>query len=843
MISAGARRRCSRPPFRHRDASGRTRVTPHVRTLGAGSSAACRAGPVRCPRGRASVRLRPRPPGGASSAGRERCRNGEPHHGAADIRGFGPDDAAVRLDDLAAHSEADSAPLDVVAVRALEHREDVVGQLGRDADAVVADVEQPAVVVALGGHGDARWLVGVELEPVGHQVLKDPAELGMVGADGRQPRDLESPVEPFDRAGQRRRDVGHELGGVDRVHREARAAAGVLEHPVNQRARSRMGSSDALEQLLVLRRAAVCESLRQQVGEEAGGHDRLAQIVRRDVRVVAKLVFHAPLLGEVRHQAQHAVGPKWDHAVQKGAAHPPDGPAARSHRYLHRLGPARLDNAGQALIRLVLGELRHLGEQAPADACLERNTDCSAHRRIRVARLEVGDRARAIAYRPHDPDGIREEVERRSERARAVAEQRLQSRVRRTHVATIPRSPAMRSGLVTVRVMLAGMSSVTTSSACSHDAARSSRATSSSACRMNPDLCPRSGEPPSDWARATARDQATRRFAHPSARRGSRVESNDAAARSCDGPRSTRIVQSSSGSHPAAGCNRRAAAATEGAGLSCGASRQAVTSRRVTRQAPIRSGSTIQMTSEVPACAHWVGLMTSTVIWPRARALSTHGGTPANTGSESTAIHDIGSAKRRTMAGVGASRTAPNATPTTIPAVRLTADWPISGAASDQVPSTPGDETNTPAATTATDIASIATASRRLAMSLAPRTRERTGTSANVISPVRWDDSEVTSRMPRTGSRTADGCSPASRTDWNVWSAASPTSKRTTTTTTVSATMATCSQKPARVSTILRSSTATRRPRPGRAWTPAVFTRIGAERGVVLTRLLLPARG
>ncbi len=61
-------------------------------------------------------------------------------------------------------------------------------------------------------------------------------------------------------------------------------------------------------------------------------------------------------------------------------------------------------------------------------------------------------------------------------------------------------------------------------------------------------------------------------------------------------------------------------AATGVAGLSCGASGQAVTSRRVIRQAPIRSGSTIQMASEVPACAHWVALMTSSVIWPRARA-------------------------------------------------------------------------------------------------------------------------------------------------------------------------------------------------------------------------------
>ena len=42
---------------------------------------------------------------------------------------------------------------------------------------------------------------------------------------------------------------------------------------------------------------------------------------------------------------------------------------------------------------------------------------------------------------------------------------------------------------------------------------------------------------------------------------------------------------------------------------------------------------------------------------------------------------------------------------------------------------------------------------------------QRTGTSVNVISPVRWDHSEVTSRMPSTGSRMAAGCSPASRTD------------------------------------------------------------------------------
>ena len=128
-------------------------------------------------------------------------------------------------------------------------------------------------------------------------------------------------------------------------------------------------------------------------------------------------------------------------------------------------------------------------------------------------------------------------------------------------------------------------------------------------------------------------------------------------------------------------------------------------------------------------------------------------------------------------------------------------------------------------------------------MSLAPTTRERTGTSANVIIPVRWDHSEVTSRMPATGSRTAAGFTPSVRTEAKVWSAAVPATERPITATTVSATVATCIQKPARVSTILRSSTATRRPRPGRVWTPAVLTGIGGARVVVLMRGLLPARG
>ena len=55
-----------------------------------------------------------------------------------------------------------------------------------------------------------------------------------------------------------------------------------------------------------------------------------------------------------------------------------------------------------------------------------------------------------------------------------------------------------------------------------------------------------------------------------------------------------------------------------------------------------------------------------------------------------------------------------------------------------------------------------------LAISFVPRTRERRGTSVNVIIPVRCDHSEVTSRIPATGSRNAAGLTAMLRTSAKV---------------------------------------------------------------------------
>ena len=113
----------------------------------------------------------------------------------------------------------------------------------------------------------------------------------------------------------------------------------------------------------------------------------------------------------------------------------------------------------------------------------------------------------------------------------------------------------------------------------------------------------------------------------------------------------------------------------------------------------------------------------------------------------------------------------------------------------------------------------------RLATSLAPRTRERTGTSAKVIIPVRWDHSEVTSRMPSDRQQDGGRQQPDAEDGREGVVGRVAGDQSGDHDDHGEHDVATCSQKPARVSTILRSSTATRRPRPGRVWTPAVFTR------------------
>ena len=98
---------------------------------------------------------------------------------------------------------------------------------------------------------------------------------------------------------------------------------------------------------------------------------------------------------------------------------------------------------------------------------------------------------------------------------------------------------------------------------------------------------------------------------------------------------------------------------------------------------------------------------------------------------------------------------------------------------------------------------------------LAPITRIRCGTSVNVISAVRCDHSELTSRIPTIGSRMLAGVIASAKKSRKTISSVGAKMQTSTTTASVSTATISWSQKPARVSTILRSSTPVRRGNEG----------------------------
>jgi hypothetical protein len=94
----------------------------------------------------------------------------------------------VTLDDFLADGEADArAGVFGAGVQPLKHLEDPLGVLRLNADAVIADGEQPALRMLRGGHRHPRRLIAMELDGVADEVLKELHELAFVGHDGRQP--------------------------------------------------------------------------------------------------------------------------------------------------------------------------------------------------------------------------------------------------------------------------------------------------------------------------------------------------------------------------------------------------------------------------------------------------------------------------------------------------------------------------------------------------------------------------------------------------------------------------------------------------------------------------------
>src|SRR3954454_13807507 len=199
-----------------------------------------------------------------------------------------PDSAMVALDDLLddRRARAGAAAVLVAAVQALEDAEHGVAVLFRDADAVVAHVEERRPVRALPPADlDPLLRLVVVLHGVDDQVLEDLADADAVGAHrGQRPGDAHLDLLLAQRDGQRVEDLGHDLVEVDAVDGEVDAAQpGVLEERVDQRLHAagtphqglQLGPPTAVELAAVI--------LQQEAGEVVDLSQRLLEVVGGDV--------------------------------------------------------------------------------------------------------------------------------------------------------------------------------------------------------------------------------------------------------------------------------------------------------------------------------------------------------------------------------------------------------------------------------------------------------------------------------------------------------------------------------------------------------------------------------
>jgi hypothetical protein len=132
-------------------------------------------------------------------------------------------------------------------------------------------------------------------------------------------------------------------------------------------------------------------------------------------------------------------------------------------------------------------------------------------------------------------------------------------------------------------------------------------------------------------------------------------------------------------------------------------------------------------------------------------------------------------------------------------------------------------EIRVPIAANARHATTATSASAQPASSFATTTRVRSGTSVNVVSAVRCDHSLVTSSRPTIGSSTETMPTQSPNSEANVWSSGSPAASTMTTTASALRTTSSSSQKPARVSVALRSSTEVRRGIRGAVMAAAVM--------------------
>src|ERR1044071_1519621 len=177
------------------------------------------------------------------------------------------------------------------SVEALEHRENALGVLLLEADAVVTDDDARAAVVALAAHFDARrHALAVELQRIADEVLQELAHLQRIGVDRRQRADDDLAAGVVRAELEVVRDFAGDLPEVDGgeglgLRRDARKRQEIVDenlHPLR-------GGLHAVDVVARLRGELAGVLGLQAVAEGLDLPQRLLQVVRGDVGEVLEL--------------------------------------------------------------------------------------------------------------------------------------------------------------------------------------------------------------------------------------------------------------------------------------------------------------------------------------------------------------------------------------------------------------------------------------------------------------------------------------------------------------------------------------------------------------------------
>jgi hypothetical protein len=191
----------------------------------------------------------------------------------------------MTLGDFFANGEADACTgILATVVKALENDEDAIALLGRNADAIVADLNGPGGALAKGGNLDAWRERGAEFDGVGDEILEELSELDFVGH--YHGKSISPDVHAAFLDGDAKIFQGAIECGVaaNRLERFTfRADAGKCEEIVDERLHPLAAIHGEVDELagFVVQLAGV--TLGKQLGEAGNGAEGFLEIVRSDV--------------------------------------------------------------------------------------------------------------------------------------------------------------------------------------------------------------------------------------------------------------------------------------------------------------------------------------------------------------------------------------------------------------------------------------------------------------------------------------------------------------------------------------------------------------------------------